>query len=155
MATIAIRNATAGDLNYLRSNFANSFKHSGYANGTSNEVLRTLLDPLLASWTTLIATPVDDSSVILAWLLFRDPTTVAWVHVRPEIRRKGIAAQLLAHAGIVKGELLTPFLPTKLEGAEGSFSNLSKAHGYTLRYRPYLPLQIALDDARALAEVVL
>lgn len=154
MAAFTVRSATADDLNYLRSNFAQSYRHSAYCGETSTDVLRTLLDPLLASWTTLIASPTGDPAFIVGWLLYRDPKAVGWIHVRPGVRRRGIAGTLLQHAGITKGEISTPFMPSKLEGADGSFLNIARSHGYELRWRPYQPLQVALDDARALAEVL-
>jgi hypothetical protein len=155
MASIVIRPAVASDHNYLSDNFAKSYKHSAYATRTSTEVLRRLVEPLLSLWQVAIAAPAHDPDFILGWLLYKDAHTVGWIHVRPgEPRRKGIANKLLQHAGIVSGEIEVPFLPTKLEGVEGSFSNFAKAHGYELRFRPYMPLMEVLNVERAVTEVL-
>jgi hypothetical protein len=106
---------------------------------------------LLSLWQVLIAAPAADPDFIIGWLLYRDANTVGWVHVRPgETRRKGIARKLLDRAGIEKGIVTVPFLPTRLEDADGSFSRLAQAAGYELRFRPYLPLMAALEVARAM-----
>ena len=153
MAKFMIRPASQTDYHYLLANFVHSYRHSAFASGVSNAVLRQLIEPLLSSWNCSIAAPLDQPEFIAAWLLYRDANTVGWIHVRPTLRNKGLAAALLEQAGINRGRVVAAFLPTDLEGATGSFVTVAKEHGYTIRFRPYLPLQSVVDDFRALTGV--
>jgi len=114
-------------------------RNSAYAAGLQPEVVNLLVEPVLATHETLIATPHGDADEILGYITHDGPSVVGFLYVKEALRQKGIATVLLAAAGIRKGEVVTPLLVTKLPGA-GNFPNLCEAHGYTVRFRPWMVL---------------
>jgi hypothetical protein len=119
-------------------------RSSAYANGLQPEVLNLLIEPILAAYTTIVATPEDDADSILGYLVHDGPRTVAFVYVKEGVRRKGIATALASHAGVTRGEVVAPLIVTKMAGV-GNFPRFAESKGYTLRYRPYEPLRITHD----------
>lgn len=163
MATrIAIRPAYPSDLIFVQQAIEGTLRdNSAFCKGVHPATLATLIDPILAAWEVLVATPVDDPDTVIGFLVYRDPQTVAFVYVRSQFRSKidpedgkrkggGIARALLAHAKIERGapggfvpEIACAFMITKMDGHRGqAFPALAEAKGYRLRFRPYLPLEI-------------
>lgn len=114
-------------------------RNSAYAAGLQPEVINLLVEPILATYRTLVATPHGDDDEILGYLTHDGPSIVGFIYVKEALRQKGIATALLAHAGVAKGEIAAPLIVTKLPGA-GNFPKLAEAHGYTLRFRPWMGL---------------
>lgn len=142
MAKIEIRPATIDDRAFLLDSFTRSYQgKSAYASGVHGQILVDLLEPLLALWTVAVAVAPDDT--ILGWICYRDAVTVAWVTTKLDVRGRGVAGALLAHAGVSRGtEIAVCFMPTS-----GRFAQEAERRGYTLRFRPYLPLQAAAGAA--------
>lgn len=144
-APINIRPTIPADRNYLLSTMRQALlKTSAYCEGLHPEVLTNLLESILTIYTTAIATPVDDSSMILGFIVYA-PGSVGFIYVRKHLRQHKLGTRLLEHAGISKGEIIAPLMVTKIEitpGVWSAFPKLAAAHGYTIRFRPYLPLQL-------------
>ena len=114
-------------------------RNSAYATGLQPEVINLLVEPVLATYQTLVATPEADPDEILGYVIHDGPACVGFLYVKEAVRQKGIASALLKHAGIQKGEVVAPLIVTKLPGV-GNFPKLCEAHGYTVRFRPWMGL---------------
>jgi hypothetical protein len=147
MATINIRKGTSNDRAFITDSMRRTVsRSSAYAKGLHPEVLNFLLDSILATYTTLVATPGDSTGAshsddILGYLLHDGPSKVAFVYVKEKLRRKGICNALLGAAGVKRGEVVTPMLVTALAGV-GNFPRAAQNHGYVIRFRPWEPLQV-------------
>lgn len=119
-------------------------RNSAYASGLQPEVINLIVEPVLATYQTLVATPHGDDDEILGYVLHDGPSTVGFIYVKEAIRQKGIASALLSKAGIAKGEVVAPLIVTKLPGA-GNFPKLCEAHGYTVRFRPWMGLAMMAE----------
>jgi GNAT superfamily N-acetyltransferase len=119
-------------------------RNSAYATGLQPDVINVLVEPIMAIYTTLVATPHEDHDEILGYLTHDGPTTVGFIYVKEPLRQKGIASALLDHAGIRKGEITAPLIVTKLPGS-GNFPKLCESHGYTVRFRPWMGLSMMAD----------
>lgn len=138
MASISLRPYEAArDRGFVIMSFVRSFGRSAYATGVDAAVLIDLLDPMLIVWPTTVAEAGDE---LLGWLCAKAPDHVAWLYVKPDFRRRGVARALLDHAEIGK-QVSTPFMPTKSIDERTSFHAFTKARGYQVHFRPYLPLQ--------------
>lgn len=98
------------------------------------------LESLLKSpnWQLLTACPKDNPTEVYGMLLYRKVTpnkqnpAIAWITVKPEYHRQGFAKALFRVAKIPQGQIDCAFiLPHVAKWAD--------QHGYTLRFRPYLP----------------
>lgn len=112
-------------------------QNSPQARGVPPKVLTAKLETLLDApgWTTLVATPPDDWDSVLGFLVYKNATTVGWLHALSFGgfgRRKGVAGALIERAGIVRGVISCAFLPPE-------FAKRASQYGWTLRFRPYLP----------------
>lgn len=109
---VLVRQATAGDLNYLYSTLLRDMRDadpSGLPDTLWFPPHRQYLDALLAdrATTTLIASAADQPREILGYVI-ATPSELAWVHVRKgPLRERGIARLLLSKAGV------TPSTPTR------------------------------------------
>jgi hypothetical protein len=159
MATISIRPAAQTDHRFIEDTMIATLRdNSAFCKGLHPATLSALVDPVLATYQILVATPADDSYTILGFLVYQDPETVAFVYVRSQFRSRdeggarkggGVARALLARAGIARGtgagripEISCAFMVTKLDGLRGqAFAAIAESKGYRLRFRPYLPLE--------------
>lgn len=119
-------------------------RNSAYAAGLQPEVINLIVEPVLATYETLVATPHGDPDEILGYIIHDGPSTVGFIYVKEALRQKGIGSALLASAGIQKGEIVAPVIVTKLPGA-GNFPKLCEAHGYTVRFRPWMGLAMMAE----------
>jgi GNAT superfamily N-acetyltransferase len=87
---------------------------------------------LMDAWKTIVATVDGAGDEILGYLVYRDRGMLAWVYVKHQYRRHGVAKALLAHADVWPGSVDVAFFSP--HGA-----SLAKDRGYTLRWRPYAP----------------
>lgn len=110
--SLIVRPAVQDDLGFFLVTFAKSLRDvCGYAAGVSQDVVHDLFPWL---WTTLVVCDDEEPTVVLGWVTYRDPATVAWIFVRPEVRRRGIAKMLLGAASVDLGApIATPFAPTR------------------------------------------
>ncbi len=122
-AEINIRPVTEDDIPFLVVTFGESFpRASAYAEGVSKEKLADFLASALLQWPAYVAVTPDDADTILGWIIGTD-AVCAYVFVRPELRRKGLATALAAHLGLKPGTptpggaptVITPFAPTRLQ----------------------------------------
>jgi GNAT superfamily N-acetyltransferase len=144
-ALIAIRPFRSADRAFVLDSMRRTLvRNSAYAAGLQPEVINLLVEPILATYQTLVATPHGDDDEILGYLTHDGPSIVGFVYVKEALRQKGIATALLAHAGITKGELVAPLIVTKLPGA-GNFPKLCETKGYTVRFRPWMGLSMLSD----------
>lgn len=121
--------------------FWREYRSCPMAKGVPPGVLTRKLEALLdsPSWRALVATPDDDVDSVLGYLVYRDPFTLGWLHTLRNFRHKGVARALLSHAHVLPGHASCAFLPPGV-------AKVATEHGYTLRFRPYLP-DIAADEA--------
>ncbi len=136
MASISLRPFESRDRGFVIMSFVRSFGRSAYAAGVPAAVLIDLLDPLLIAWDTAVAEAPDGE--LLGWSCSRLPGDLAWLYVKPSFRRHGVARALLEHAKVGRA-LAMPFVPTKAPDGT-SFATFVKRLGYTVHFRPYLPL---------------
>ena len=143
MATINIRKGQPNDRAFITDSMRRTVsRSSAYAKGLHPEVMNFLTDSILAIYTTLVAVPLDSADDILGYLLHDGDKNVGFIYVKEKLRRKGIATALLQSAGVKRGEVITPLLVTSLAGV-GNFPRAAQDHGYVLRFRPWLPLQVS------------
>ena len=142
MAKIVIRDGEEGDRAYvLDTTHKTLLESSAYFYHVSPQTIRLLLDPILATYRLLVAVTPDDPSTILGYIVFESSIVVAFVYVRSQFRRAGIGRVLLDAANTVKGDLSCPLIVTSIGGQ--NFARLAESKGYKLRFRPYMPLEIA------------
>jgi len=127
----------AEDRTYILDSFLKGYgRNSSYTTGIPAQVIMSLIEPLLVLWNTDVA--LDESGHIVGWICWQEPNRIAWVNVKGDLRNHGIGRALLEHAQIGQGEVLCPFMPTKFHGQ--NFPRWAESKGYTLRFRPYLPM---------------
>jgi hypothetical protein len=145
MASISIRPYQPTDHAYIMSTMRMTLVKSPFMQGIHPAVMDTLLGPVVTLFSIAVATPTADSNTILGYIAYQGPNIVGFIFVRPGLpRRKGLAEKLIAHAGIAKGEIISPFLVTnRFDGV--TFPKFAESKGYTIRHRPYLPLQLMAD----------
>lgn len=128
-APINIRLATADDLPFLVTTFCRSFAEaSAYAEGVSKEELAALLTRALLDWPAFVAVAPDDDTTILGYVIGTG-NVCAWLYVRPELRKRGLAQALFVHANIEVRTLTTPFATTRARWITDRFRP---------RFRPFL-----------------
>lgn len=144
-AEVTVRPYVVGDRIFVTDSFLRSFGRSAYAEGVDARDLIDLLEPLLIAWDVKVA---ESGGELLGWVCTKAPDVVAWLYVKPFVRRRGLARVLLDAAGLARtasGALrtvLAPFVPTKL--FEEPFQGVAKRHGYNVRFRPFLARAAAL-----------
>lgn len=144
-ATIDIRRALPSDRPFVLDSMRRTLvRNSAYADGLHPGVIDLLIEPLLATFTTLVATPDGETDEILGYVVHDGPRTVGFLYVREAMRRKGVARALLDKAGVGSGEVVAPLMVSKLAGV-GNFPRWAETKGYTVRFRPWMSLQLAAE----------
>src|SRR5580658_484750 len=89
MAAISIRHAVQTDHRFIEDTMVATLRDSSaFCKGLHPATLSALVDPVLATYQILVATPAEDEDTILGFLVFQDPETVAFVYVRSQFRSK-------------------------------------------------------------------
>ncbi len=156
---LPIRDGRPDDWPYIFDSFVTVYSQAPHARGASRPVLASLLEPVLRSWRTRVAVDPQDDTTIVGFVIHepRQPR-IAWVQVREAWRRKGVATALLADTGSVRSEVETPFMVQRIglikhggrwESTGPKLTDVAGHHGITLRFRPYLPMALQLEQARA------
>lgn len=156
---IPIRDGRPDDWPYILDSFVTFYSQAPHARGASRAVLASLMEPVLRAWRTRVAVDPDDDSTIVGFCIFeRRSPRIAWVQVRDAWRRKGVATALLSDSGSVREEVETPFMVQRIglirhssgrwESVGPKLVDIAKANGVTLRFRPYLTLELGLQQAR-------
>lgn len=164
MASIIIREGRPTDRSFLNDTIHKTLlESSAYFHHVSPQSVRLLLDPILATFKILVAAPETDPGTIIGYIVFESPTVVAFIYVRSQFRSElkdgvrqggGVARSLLQAAGVKKSEIECPLMVTGLN--HENFPLLASKKGYKLRFRPYMPLEIAAmlyQETRSLREV--
>lgn len=131
---LQIRNAEESDMAYVYDSFTRSMRDSVYCEGMSHRDVRELLARLLAGQTWLCTVMVDSQSpdTIIAYVVWKTTTDVAWLQVRGTFSGLGIGHKLLAQIGVSRGVINTPFIPSP------AFSRTCRRHGWFLHHRPWM-----------------
>jgi len=141
-APVVIRPALSSDANFILDSMRRTLlRQSAYAAGLEPDVINQLVWPVIATYDTLVATPPDDDDEILGYIIHDGPGAVGFIYVKEAVRGRGLANALLDAAQIAQGEIICPLLVTKLSGV-GNFAKFCETKGYTVRFRPWLPLSI-------------
>ncbi len=149
---VQLRDGRQSDRALVLDSIISTYRQAPHAQGASNAVIASLIEPLLSHphWRLTVACPEGEEDTILGFVLygvgFRIPT-VAWLQVRGPWRRHGIGKALAAHAVGAKfpPEVHTAFMVQRIGPGSPSLVDLAVLHGVSLRFRPYVPLQAALD----------
>lgn len=87
MAAISIRPAVQTDHRFIEDTMVATLRdNSAFCKGLHPATLSALVDPVLATYQILVATPEDAEDTILGFLVFQDHETVAFVYVRSQFR---------------------------------------------------------------------
>jgi hypothetical protein len=141
MSALEIRDVVTADRPFLLATIRETLvANSAYYNRVHPAVITTLIEPVLITYRGLIAHPEGEPDTILGFILAEDQNTVGFIYVRNQFRRHNIASLLLSHASIQRGEIVCPFIVTKLNGQ--NFPRFVESKGYKLRFRPFIPLEI-------------
>lgn len=152
---LTFRGGVPTDHAYVYDSFVATYRGTPHARGASVATLVSLMEPLLApgsEWRLLVACDPDDEDCIVGFVVSRQRAQrlpqVAWLQVRSEWKRRGVGRALLSAAGVPSGqtvELDVPFIVQRIgrDRDMPTLVELARAHGMTLRFRPYLPLEAA------------
>lgn len=151
---IAIRAATPTDEPLIFATWLRAFKHgSAFPRHIPDRVFfeqhHDVVEQLLARSFAHVATPADDTDVILSWSVVeqlepvdgkRAPLCVHFVYTKPAFRRTGIARQLLEHVVGALDEGRTVFYSheTFLLRQPGIARHVARA-----LFNPYAALRVA------------
>lgn len=152
---LLFRSGVAADHALVIDSVVTTYRQSPHAQGANNQVIASLVEALLFSdsWRLVIAHPEGEPDTILGFAMhgigFRFPS-IAWLQVRGPFRRHGIGKALLHHifGPDLPKELHTAFMVQSIDTNSPPLTTLAQQHSITLRFRPYLPLQAALDNAQ-------
>jgi hypothetical protein len=133
-----IREAADEDLALILDSFTRSYWPSPYAQGHTFLFVRAMFERVLASpaWQTDVLCDPEIPDEILGFVVHRSPAVIAWLQVKHLYRQRGHARALLEHVDAPRGrEIRCPFLLPHI-------AQLAAQHGYMLRFRPYLLLEL-------------
>lgn len=125
-ATISIRQGIVGDRALVLSSFRTTLKqaHSPYTEGVPSKLLVAKFEELLNApdWRQLVACLETEPNEVLGWFLFRPatvmqvrrkrlpvPQAAAWICVKPEWQRIGVAKALFLAAKLAPSSILCAF----------------------------------------------
>lgn len=138
--------------------FVTVYSQAPHARGASRAVLASLMEPVLRAWRTRVAVDPDNGQIVGFCIFERRAPRIAWVQVRDVWRRKGVATALLSDSGSVRAEVETPFMVQRIglikhgdrrwESTGPKLVDLAQKNGVTLRFRPYLALELQLELTR-------
>lgn len=88
-ASVTIRPAVRTDVKFVVDTMVQNLKeNSVYCKGIHPATMAALVDPIVATYKILVATPADDADTLLGFLVYQDAETVAFVYVRSQFRSK-------------------------------------------------------------------
>jgi GNAT superfamily N-acetyltransferase len=132
-AEIRIRKGTEREWVLAFDSFLEEYRSAPAAQGATRGVLAGLFGAYLMQWRYLVACEPDTPEEIMGFIVAPlTAGTVAWVQVKAQYRRKGVARALLAYVGAKPGKVLTPFLPG------GALNAQLREKGYRLCHRPWM-----------------
>ena len=130
-ANITIRKGTEAEWALAFDSFLEEYRRAPAAQRTTKGVLAGLFGSYLMQWRYLVACEPETPEEIMGFIVASSQGAVAWVQVKAQYRRKGVATALLSAAG-VKAAVETPFMPDRtLVGA-------IRDKGFRLYHRPWM-----------------
>ena len=132
---ITTRPATPEDLPYILDTFARSYRQAPCAEGLGHRqvrelLVRYLLDP---AWATTILADDEVPDEILAFVVWKTPSTIAWIQTKGPYKRRGLATKLLTTIGAHRGRAIrTPFVPSP------AACRALRSKGWPLLHRPWI-----------------
>lgn len=131
-AEILIRRGTEAEWALAFDSFLESYRDAPAAQGAPRGVLAGVFGAYLLQWRYLVACEPDTPEEIMGFVVASSRGAVAWLQVKAQYRRKGVARALLNVAAVSKGKVLTPFLPG------GALNAQLREKGYHLCHRPWM-----------------
>ena len=107
------------------------------ARGVPRSFLVSMLDRCMTSpaWKVVILCPDPETpDEIGGWAVWRSPTEILWVCVKPRYHGLGLGHALMEHIGAGPGPIFAPLVPSNLAAR-------ARAKGFQVHARPYLPLE--------------
>lgn len=131
-AEILIRRGTESEWALAFDSFLEEYREVPAAQGTTRGVLAGIFSVYLLQWRYLVACEPETPEEIMGFIIASSRGAVAWMQVKAQYRRKGVAKALLNAAEVSKGKVLTPFLPG------GALNAQLREKGYHLCHRPWM-----------------
>lgn len=131
-AEIQIRRGTEREWSLAFDSFIEEYRDSPAAQGCSRGTLSALFGSYLAQWRYLVACEPETPEEIMGFIVASSQGAVAWIQVKHQYRKLGVASALLDAAAVTTGKVLTPFLPG------GALNAQLRAKGYHLCHRPWM-----------------
>lgn len=131
-AEIRIRRGTEAEWSLAFDSFLEEYQDAPTAQGCSRGTLAALFSVYLQQWRYLVACEPDTPEEIMGFIVVSNRGAVAWVQVKAQYRKHGVARALLNAADVSKGKVLTPFLPG------GALNAQLREKGYHLCHRPWM-----------------
>lgn len=136
-AEIRIRKGTEAEWKLAFDSFLEEYHphrgcHAPAAGGATRGVLAGIFGAYLMQWRYLVACEPDTPEEIMGFIVASSQGSVAWIQVKAQYRRRGVARALLAAADIARGKVMTPFLPG------GALNAQLREKGYHLCHRPWM-----------------
>lgn len=135
MSAPVIQDATPAHHALILDSFLHEYRRSMAAAHTPPSVLLAKMSALLnaPTWRALVCIDPEHDE-ILGSLVYRDAGCAAWLQVKRQYRKRGVARALVNAAGLSTFCLDVAFMPDR-----------RKAGWPQLRFRPYLPDVAQLD----------
>ena len=137
-AEIRIRKGTESEWALAFDSFLEEYRSAPAAQGATRGVLAGIFGAYLMQWRYLVACEPDTPEEVMGFIIAapngssRTPA-VAWVQVKAQYRKRGVARNLLQHVGVSpRCAVLTPFLPG------GALNAQLREKGYRLCHRPWM-----------------
>ncbi len=131
-AEILIRKGTEKEWALAFDSFLTEYRAAPAAQGATRGVLAGIFGAYLMQWRYLVACEPETPDEVMGFIVAGLEGAVAWVQVKAQYRRKGVARALLNHCGVQPGKVLTPFLPG------GALNAQLREKGYRLCHRPWM-----------------
>ena len=133
---LIFREPTDSDYALVVDSFWRSASSVPSCHGLGRLILVGMLEKVIANpaWNVTIMADDGAPDEILCWAVYRKPTELFWLSVKPRYSRLGFARSMLEYIGVRPGlDLYCPILPPYLLAVAGK-------HGLKLHHRPYLAL---------------
>jgi GNAT superfamily N-acetyltransferase len=131
-AEILIRRGTETEWSLAFDSFLESYRDAPAAQGATRGVLAGIFGAYLLQWRYLVACEPETPEEIMGFIVASSRSAVAWIQVKAQYRRKGVARALLNAAAVARGRVPTPFLPGPALKAQ------LRERGYHLCHRPWM-----------------
>ncbi len=130
---LVTRPATNDDLPFVFNSFTLEYSRSIYADEMSRVSVREMIVRYVFEYRWNVKILIDDEvpDEIIAYVVYKDATHIAWIYVKGPYRRNGLASKLLLDIGATKGKIKVTFLTNP------DFSRKARSKGWNLLHRPW------------------